>query len=167
VTILLLIFTYFTFIFVIFSSGTFANESTLSGTLLSPEGELRGVFKLIPAPGGLLVSATLENMPVGKHAFHLHANPSCADSFNAAGGHYNPNETPHGFFSGPEYHLGDMPNIFVGKTGKLKIENFIHGLILSPNTPPPGTLIIHAGGDDYISQPSGAAGKRIACGVIE
>ncbi|MEC9201971.1 MAG: superoxide dismutase family protein, partial [Pseudomonadota bacterium] len=68
---------------------------------------------------------------------------------------------------GTEYHLGDMPNIHVGKTGKLKIENFIHGLILSPNTPLPGTLIIHAGGDDYISQPSGAAGKRIACGVIE
>ena len=85
-TVLLRIYTYFTFIFVILSSGTFANESTLSGTLLSPEGELRGVFKLIPAPGGLLVSATLENMPVGKHAFHLHANPSCADSFNAAGG---------------------------------------------------------------------------------
>ena len=41
---MLRIFTYITFIFVIFSSGTFANESTLSGTLLSPEGELRGVL---------------------------------------------------------------------------------------------------------------------------
>ena len=166
---MLRIFTYITFIFVIFGSthDPLANESVLSGTLLSPEGELRGSFKLTPAPGGLLVSATLENMPVGQHAFHLHANPSCADSFNAAGGHYNPEDKPHGFFSGTEYHLGDMPNIHVDKTGKLKIENFIHGLILSPNTPPPGTLIIHAGGDDYISQPSGAAGKRIACGVIE
>ena len=105
-------------------------------------------------------------MPVGQHAFHLHANPSCADSFNAAGGHYNPKDKLHGFFSGTEYHLGDMPNIHVGKTGKLKIENFIHGLILSPNIPPPGTLIIHAGGDDYISQPSGAAVNALRAGLL-
>ncbi len=85
---MLRIFTYITFIFVIFglTHDPLANESVLSGTLLSPEGELRGSFKLTPAPGGLLVSATLENMPVGQHAFHLHADPSCADGFNAAGG---------------------------------------------------------------------------------
>lgn len=145
---------------------TFANQK-LGGVLRSPDGEARGVFTLTLAPGGVLVTANLKNMPEGQHAFHLHANPSCSDSFNAAGGHYNPKGEPHGFFNGKGYHLGDMPNIHVGKTGKLKIENFIHGLILSPNIPPPGTLIIHAGGDDYISQPSGAAGARIACGIIE
>ena len=145
---------------------TFANQK-FGGVLLSPNGEARGVFTLTPAPGGLLVTANLKNMPEGQHAFHLHANPSCEDSFNAAGGHYNPKGEPHGFFSGKAFHLGDMPNIHVGKSGQLKIENFIHGLILSSNMPRPGTLIIHAGGDDYISQPSGAAGARIACGVVE
>lgn len=145
---------------------TFANQK-FGGVLLSPNGEARGVFTLTPAPGGLLVTANLKNMPEGQHAFHLHANPSCEDSFNAAGGHYNPKGEPHGFFNGKAFHLGDMPNIHVGKSGQLKIENFIHGLILSSNMPRPGTLIIHAGGDDYISQPSGAAGERIACGVVE
>ena len=89
---------------------TFANQK-FGGVLLSPNGEARGVFTLTPAPGGLLVTANLKNMPEGQHAFHLHANPSCEDSFNAAGGHYNPKGEPHGFFSGKAFHLGDMPNI--------------------------------------------------------
>lgn len=162
------IFFYLPVLFVILGlpAETYANQK-LGGILLSPDGKARGVFTLISAPGGLLVTAKLKNMPEGQYAIHLHANPSCADSFNAAGGHYNPKGEPHGFFSGKAFHLGDMPNIHVGKTGKLKIENFIHGLILSSNLPRPGTLIIHAGGDDYFSQPSGAAGTRIACGVVE
>ena len=162
------LFVVITFVFIVFGStvDTFANE-TLGGVLMSPDGKPRGVFKLTPTPSGVLLKAKLKNIPAGRHAFHFHTNPSCADSFNAAGGHFNPKGDPHGYLSGKDYHLGDMPNIYVGKTGKLKIENFIHGLILSSNTPRPGTLIIHADGDDYISQPTGAAGTRIACGIVE
>lgn len=157
-----------TFFLVMFGSviDSFAKETVLGGVLFSPDGENRGVFTLTPAPGGLLVSANLENMPAGQHAFHLHANPSCAKNFKAAGGHYNPTGVPHGLLSGESFHLGDMPNIHIGDTGELKIEYFIRGLNLS-SMPRPGALIIHADGDDYISQPSGAAGMRIACGVIE
>ena len=66
---------------------TFANQK-FGGVLLSPNGEARGVFTLTPTPGGLLVTANLKNMPEGQHAFHLHANPSCEDSFNAYEEHY-------------------------------------------------------------------------------
>ena len=43
------------------------------------------MFTLTPAPGGLLVTANLKNMPEGQHEFHLPANPSCEEEGFAAG----------------------------------------------------------------------------------
>lgn len=148
-------------------AGAGAADHLARAMLKSPEGESRGKVVVQAGAGGLKILADLKNLPEGTHAFHLHANPACGGDFSAAGGHYNPDNRPHGILAAEQFHLGDLPNIHIGETGQLKTEFFIRGLTLSAEFPPPGTVIIHAGGDDYVSQPTGAAGGRIACGVIE
>ncbi|MFU0823615.1 superoxide dismutase family protein [Clostridium sp.] len=100
--------------------------------------------------------------PVGPHGFHIHENGSCEvgnskDPFKAAGGHWNPTNQPHG------NHAGDFPVLFSNNgvarmsffTNKFKVNDIIGK-----------SIIIHENPDDYRSQPSGNAGKRLACGVI-
>jgi len=66
-------------------------------------------------------------------------------------------------------HPGDMPNAEVGADGMLKQEIFLAGLDLDGmiNDDDGAAFIVHSGADDYTSQPSGDAGSRIACGVLE
>ena len=100
---------------------------------------------------------------MGPHGFHIHENGACeigdpAEPFKAAGGHWNPENEPHG------NHAGDFPVLFSNGgysrmcffTNKFTVPQIIGKAI-----------IIHEGPDDYKSQPAGASGKRLACGMIE
>ena len=66
-------------------------------------------------------------------------------------------------------HAGDMPNLHLPASGRLEQE------VLNPAVALDGALfdadgaaiVIHAGADDHVTNPAGAAGARIACGVIE
>lgn len=128
-------------------------------------GQAHGTVSLQQTAKGVLLTAALKNLPAGTHGFHLHQNAACTPSFKAAGGHFNPTGKAHGFHAPDGPHIGDMPNIHVPASGDLTIEIFLSALSLDP-TAMPGTVMIHHGADDYISQPSGAAGSRIACGEI-
>jgi Cu-Zn family superoxide dismutase len=67
-------------------------------------------------------------------------------------------------------HAGDMPNLHVPADGKLSIEVLNPTVTLSADSAlldeDGAALVIHAGSDDYKSDPAGNAGDRIACGVI-
>jgi Cu-Zn family superoxide dismutase len=67
-------------------------------------------------------------------------------------------------------HAGDMPNLHVPPDGKLKIEVLDPTVTLSAESAlldaDGSALVIHAGPDDYKTDPAGNAGDRIACGVI-
>ncbi len=123
--------------------------------------------------GGLWLDISVESMPVGVHGFHIHQTGSCDDSFKAAGGRYAPYGRKHGVLSEGGPHAGDFPNIKVPDSGLLRVEYFAQDLTLAEGAE--GTLfdddgsavIVHSGVDDYQSQPSGDAGKRIACGVVK
>lgn len=104
-----------------------------------------------------------DTQPIGPHGFHIHENGICEiedpdNPFESAGGHYNPTDQPHG------NHAGDFPVLFSNNgysrmiffTDKFEAEEVIGK-----------SVIIHENPNDYRSQPSGNAGKRIACGVIE
>lgn len=145
-----------------------AAEATLHGI----DGGEVGSVNLTQGPHGLLLKADLHGLPAGTLAFHFHTTGSCSTEFKAAGGHLNPTGKKHGFMSAEGSHLGDMPNIHVPDSGRLKFELFLAGMTLGEGSSPlldaDGTsVMIHKQADDYRTDPAGAAGDRIACGVIQ
>ncbi|HOJ08962.1 MAG TPA: superoxide dismutase family protein, partial [Clostridiales bacterium] len=94
--------------------------------------------------------------------FHIHQFGDCqvgnpSEPFKASGEHWNPTNQPHG------NHAGDFPVLFSNNgyarmcffTNKFKASDVVGK-----------SVIIHENPDDYRTQPAGASGKRIGCGVI-
>lgn len=137
--------------------------------LKSPDGKEVGKVTLTAVPTGVLLNADLTALPPGDHAFHIHGTGKCvAPDFKSAGGHFNPEEDKHGVMYEAGPHSGDMPNIHVPESGKLHIEVLNQMVSLPGLFSGEGTaIVIHQGPDDYKTGPAGAAGPRIACGVIE
>jgi Cu-Zn family superoxide dismutase len=114
----------------------------------------------------------VENLSPGEHAVHLHEKGDCsAEDASSAGGHWNPTMKPHGKRGdGTSYHKGDIGNMKVGDDGKgtytLSVEGWTIGGADSTNVVGK-SVIIHDKPDDFTSQPSGNAGSRVSCGVIE
>lgn len=117
--------------------------------------EVNGLPDYKPAEGN--------NPPIGPHGFHIHGMGSCetgdpSNPFTSAGDHWNPTNQPHG------NHAGDFPVLFSNNgyarmtffTNKFRVKDVIGKAV-----------IIHENPDDYRTQPAGAAGKRIGCGVIK
>ncbi len=122
---------------------------------------------------GLMVVVTVANVSPGQHGLHIHEKGDCGDQGKAAGGHFNPAKVPHGFLpkDGPtKAHAGDMGNIQVGPKGSGKATILLPGVSLKGTG---GTasvdgraIILHEKTDDF-GQPTGNAGGRIGCGVIQ
>lgn len=131
--------------------------------------KLYGESVLTQLSYGVLIVTNVYNIPtndyIGRfHGFHIHDKPSCElgdpdEAFSKSGGHYNPKHAPHPF------HAGDLPPLLTTKEGyayqavvtdRFRLEDII-GL----------PFIIHNKPDDFVTQPSGNAGTRLACGIIE
>ncbi|MBL3655223.1 superoxide dismutase family protein [Fulvivirga sediminis] len=122
--------------------------------------------------GNVTFKLTVNHAVPGEHAVHLHETGDCsAPDAKSAGGHWNPSDVEHG--KRPvdmQFHAGDIDNMEVGEdsTGVLTMTIVGWSIGGADSTNIVGkALIIHGGADDFESQPSGAAGKRVACGVIE
>lgn len=106
----------------------------------------------------------------GEHAFHIHEKGDCsAADGSSAGGHFNPTGQPHGRSAHGEHHLGDQDNLRANAEGVADVNAFFPGVSLGDGAVGDAAgkaVIIHAGVDDYTSQPTGNAGGRIACGLI-
>lgn len=139
--------------------------------LQASDGTDHGSVRLEDTPNGLLVQLDLEGLPEGVHAFHFHTTGICEGDFSSAGGHFNPKDDQHGIRNPEGMHAGDFPNLHADADGRVKAEYFAPDLRLAGGSNPlldeDGTaIIIHAGADDYSSDPAGDAGARIACGVL-
>jgi len=143
----------------------------IKGSNLAPG--LSGEVVFRDAPNGTMVYVDVsglppyqpaqgDNPPIGPFGFHLHENGECAigdenNPYTSAGGHYNPDNQPHG------NHAGDFPVLFSNNgralmsffTDRFKVKDIVGKSVL-----------VHQNPDDYRSQPSGAAGKRIGCGIV-
>ena len=152
--------------------GRMAAVALIHGGPLAPE--IAGSVYFADVPGGTEVYVNVRGLPpyqpaldgkppIGPHGFHIHEFGNCTvgdpeKPFSAAGGHWNPTHQPHG------NHPGDFPVLFsnhsVAKmsffTDRFKVADVLGK-----------SVIIHENPDDYRTQPSGASGKELACGVIE
>lgn len=158
---------------VFFAFATPAVAQTASATLKNAEGKDVGTAQLSQTPTGVLINLALTGAPAGEHAFHVHAVGKCEPPFTTAGGHFNPGAKKHGIMAAEGHHAGDMPNLHIPASGELAVEVMNSSITLEKGKPnsvfgPDGTaLVIHAGKDDYKTDPTGDAGGRIACGVIQ
>lgn len=145
-------------------------KAVIKGT--SPDSQIVGEAILNQEQGGLTINISLKNVPgAGQHGIHFHEYGSCEDGGKEAGGHFNPNNTEHGYFpkAGSKLaHAGDMGNIDVAQDGSAALFVFMPGLMLEDenNALIGKSIILHEKADDF-SQPTGNAGGRIACGIIE
>ncbi len=134
-------------------------------------GELGGgVVNFVETDGMVEIVAHLEEFPEGVHGLHIHETGDCsAEDFTSAGGHFNPADVPHGGPEDAERHAGDLGNIVIGPdgAGHAELSSDLITLGDGPTSILGKAVIVHEKSDDLVSQPTGAAGGRIACGVIQ
>ncbi|MBR9859778.1 superoxide dismutase family protein [bacterium] len=136
------------------------------------EANISGLVTFTQSNDTVHMRARLSNLSAGKHAIHLHENGDCsASDASSAGGHWNPLNMNHGKIGSAMFHRGDIGNLDVDSSGNVDFEFSTNLWCLNCDDSTKNILnkavIIHSGADDFTSQPSGAAGKRVACGVIE
>lgn len=139
---------------------------------INAQGESAGSATLGTAPGGVFIAVEVSGLPAESWvAFHIHENGTCDPSagHETAGGHFNPTQSQHGYLTEGGPHAGDMPNIWVDAAGVARAQVFNPYVVLTEgeNLVRGRALMVHAGADDYKSQPSGGAGDRLTCAVIE
>ena len=142
-----------------------------NATLTAREGgTVAGEVTFTESDGEVAIVAHITGAPPGTLGFHVHEVGDCSSAdFKSAGGHFNPTDMPHGAPTDAERHAGDLGNVEVAEDGTAH-----HEMTSSMLTVGAGTasvvgrgVILHEQADDLVSQPTGAAGGRIACGVVE
>ena len=146
--------------------------ATARASFVNAQGQPAGTATLTATDDGVFINAQLRGLPEGTHAMHLHQTGRCEPPFESAGGHFNPTEREHGFLNPAGQHAGDLPNITVRSDGTAAAEVYAPGVRLSDGANAlldgdGSAIVVHAGVDDYRSNPAGNAGPRIACGVVE
>lgn len=149
------------------ASSAYADEAMAH--MKNPDGDSVGTVEFRSSPFGTILHARLAFLPEGVHAFHVHETGECVPPFTSAGGHFNPDSSDHGLMDADGRHAGDMPNIHVPASGVVNIEIFNDSVRLDDKLfdADGAAVVMHQGPDDYETNPAGAAGPRIACGVIE
>lgn len=127
-----------------------------------------GIVRFEGAADGVRVVADVTGLTPGKHGFHIHEFGDCSsDDGSSAGGHFNPMKMPHSSPSSKERHAGDLGNIEADKEGKAHLDYVDTMISLTGKNSIIGRgVVVHEKEDDLKTQPTGAAGARLACGVI-
>lgn len=117
------------------------------------------------------LTASIANAPPNSTlGFHIHVNAACGSDGMEAGGHWNPTDAEHGKWDQGAHHLGDIGNVNTDESGKANIEvttsHWTIGTGLETDIVN-HAVILHAMADDFATQPTGNAGARISCGVIQ
>lgn len=152
--------------------GTFSPPGPKAVAALEPTrgNTASGTVTFQQAADKVEVHAKLSGLkPNQEHGFHVHEKGDCSSGDGlSTGGHFNPNGKPHGP-QDAEHHAGDMPAIKADANGNADASFVLGGVTIGsgPTDLIGRGLIVHAGPDDYRTQPTGNSGGRIACGVIK
>ena len=141
---------------------------------LEPKSGSKSIGKLIfkEVDGVVSLEAKFQGLTAGMHAIHIHEKADCSSvDGKSAGGHWNPTFTNHGKWGNEGgYHKGDIGNFEVDESGYgkriMETTEWCIGCEDDTKNILGKAIIVHQGTDDFISQPSGAAGTRIICGGI-
>lgn len=130
---------------------------------------VRGFVLFTPLEHGVEINADITGLAPGKHGFHIHEFGDCsAADGGSAGPHFNPEGKPHGAPGAAASHAGDYGNLEADANGHAALKYVSHRITLDQSAT--GVLgrsvIVHEKADDMATQPTGAAGGRIGCGVI-
>ena len=145
---------------------------TANAVMKLSDGKEAGLITLTEATSGVLIKFDLKGLTPGKHGFQVHETGKCEADFASAGGIYNPLGAKHGFLDDEGPMAGDLPNIYAAADGTAVGEVLSPFLTLSKEAEETlfdndkTSILIFANGDDYASDPDGAVGQRIACGVV-
>jgi Cu-Zn family superoxide dismutase len=151
-----------------------AAGKVLNVALTGLQGQAVGTASLEQTAAGVLITVSAGGLGSGERAFHIHEKGQCdaAGAFASAGGHFAPGGTAHGYRDAKGHHAGDMPNLFADANGSVQAQVLNPVVALDKKgvgalfDVDGSALVIHGAADDYATQPSGAAGSRIACAVI-
>lgn len=160
-------------LFMLLQSSCSKKPKTVNVNLESKSGSaVTGKVEFVEMDSKVKMHATIKNASPGYHAIHIHEHGDCsASDGKSAGGHWNPGNTAHGKWGEGEHHAGDIGNILVGEDGKGTLDLETDKWCLGCGDPLKNILgkaiVVHDGPDDFVSQPSGNAGNRVACGEIE
>jgi superoxide dismutase, Cu-Zn family len=150
---------------------TLTPVEALASLIPRQDGALQGAVTFSETPDGVRVRGHITGLPPdSKHGFHIHAGSQCElPDFLSAEGHFNPQNKPHGGRHGAERHAGDLGNISTNNRGEAIIEFTVHGITIGHGDSDivGRTLVLHDNADDLQSQPTGDAGDRLACGLIQ
>ena len=153
------------------SVGQVPTARLAAGTLYNANGAPVGTVAVFAAGEEVTINVTAIGLPKGAHGVHLHTAGACAaPSFASAGAHLNPRGMQHGSANPAGSHLGDLPNLVVDGYGAGAVTARLSGTrteVMTALFDADGTaLVIHADRDDYLTDPSGNSGTRIACAVL-
>lgn len=129
-----------------------------------------GRFTLTDSDSGLAIVGRVVGFAQGERGIHIHAVGACAPDFAAAAGHWNPTGREHGSENPAGSHLGDLGNLQFGADSTAELNVVVADATLRGANAvidaDGAALMVHAGPDDLRTDPDGAAGPRIACGII-
>jgi Cu-Zn family superoxide dismutase len=156
------------------ASPAFAQQvkDTAKANFVDRSGTEAGRAQITAGNDGVLFEVEISGLEPRKWvALHIHETGTCdhAGGHGSAGGHFNPDGKEHGFVAANGPHAGDLPNQYVADDGVLRAQTY--STMVRLDDAERGirgrALIVHAGSDDYRTNPTGGAGDRLACAVIE
>ena len=143
-----------------------SGDESASADLINGKGERIGTATLSQVRDEVRIRVVISKLPPGLHAMHIHTG-----DFKSAGAHFNPYGKKHGAQNKDGPHAGDLPNFEVREDGTAQVEvssllvtlrQGRNSLLASGKT----CLVIHENPDDGVTDPTGNAGARLACGTI-
>jgi len=147
-----------------------AQSVTRAVAVLSPTkgSNVSGTVTFTQVNGGVRIVADVTGLTPGEHGFHIHEFGDCsAPDATSAGGHFNPRHMQHGAPDASARHAGDFGNLEANGAGKAHYDRVDKMISLNGAESIVGHgVIVHEKVDDFITQPTGNAGARVACGVI-
>lgn len=149
-----------------------ARADGAGAVLRDAQGEEKAQASAVQVGDGVRISLKASGMAAGTYGIHVHAIGRCeAPDFRSAGAHWNPTSRQHGKDNPQGMHMGDLPNLVVGADGRGSVDYVIAAASLKSGAtsmldPDGASVMIHSTADDYVTDPSGNSGGRIACGVF-
>jgi len=145
-----------------------APSNAVAVPLVGSAGQAIGTVRMWETPGAVSFRVEANGLAVGRKGLHVHTAGRCdAPAFTSAGPHWNPAARKHGLSNPAGPHGGDLPNVPIAANGALRETVVLTGASLAALRDADGSaLVLHAGEDDNVTDPSGNSGDRIACAVL-